>query len=309
MILRPVRPASPTGPPITNLPVGLTRNSLAQLGLVEAPGDLGVEHRQDDALPQLRLDLALRVDALVVLGGDQELFDGDRAAVGVADGDLGLAVGAEVAERAVLAHRRQPFGEAGGRGGSASASAPRSRRWRSRTSFPGRRRRRRRARRRRRGRLWSRRPGRRPGRCRATACRSRRAPRCGRSRSRSRRGRSRSRAPSRGRCSGMLRWTSVEISPETTAMPVLTSVSQATRPPGSSPMIASRTPSEIWSATLSGWPSVTDSDVKRYSPSASGLVGMAGSLDECSSWRVSRRRGGRARVGTKSITSGTPSSP
>src|SRR5690349_24250296 len=76
--------------------------------------------------------------------------------------------------------------------------------------------------------------------------------------------------------SGMLRWTSVEISPETTAMPVLTSVSQATRPPGSSPMIASRTPSEIWSATLSGCPSVTDSDVKRYSPSASGFEVMAG---------------------------------
>src|SRR5919107_4403423 len=81
--------------------------------------------------------------------------------------------------------------------------------------------------------------------------------------------------------SGMLRWTSVEISPETTAMPVLTSVSQATRPLGSSLMIASRTPSEIWSATLSGWPSVTDSDVKRYSPSASGLeVGMSGILEE-----------------------------
>src|SRR5215203_1424969 len=81
--------------------------------------------------------------------------------------------------------------------------------------------------------------------------------------------------------SGMLRWALVEISPETTAIPVFTSVSQATRPPGSSRMIASRTPSEIWSATLSGWPSVTDSDVKRYSPSASGLeVGMRGSVEE-----------------------------
>src|SRR5262249_53630005 len=76
----------------------------------------------------------------------------------------------------------------------------------------------------------------------------------------------------------MSRWTAVEISPETTAIPVLTSVSQATRPPGSSVMIASRTASEIWSETLSGWPSVTDSEVKRCSFSASGLVGMAGSL-------------------------------
>src|SRR2546427_4723958 len=58
----------------------------------------------------------------------------------------------------------------------------------------------------------------------------------------------------------------VEISPETTTRPVLTSVSQATRPVGSSRMTASSTPSEIWSAILSGWPSVTDSEVKRKSP-------------------------------------------
>src|SRR3954464_13513279 len=57
----------------------------------------------------------------------------------------------------------------------------------------------------------------------------------------------------------------VELSPETTTRPVFTSVSQATRPVGSSAMTASRTPSEIWSATLSGWPSVTDSEVNRYS--------------------------------------------
>ncbi len=144
-----------------------------QLVLVEAIGDLGPKDREDDALPQLRLDLALGVDPLVVLGGDQKLFDGDGAAVGVADADLGLAVGAEVAERSRPCGRRPGVRPAGGRGGSASASAPRSRRWRSRTSSPGRPRRRRRARRRRRDRLWSRRPGRRPGRCRATARRSR----------------------------------------------------------------------------------------------------------------------------------------
>ena len=40
------------------------------------------------------------------------------------------------------------------------------------------------------------------------------------------------------------------------------SVSQATRPLGSSARTASRTESEIWSAILSGCPSVTDSDVK-----------------------------------------------
>src|SRR5690349_10517955 len=47
-------------------------------------------------------------------------------------------------------------------------------------------------------------------------------------------------------------------------MPVVTSVSQATRASGSGPRIASRTASEIWSAILSGWPSVTDSDVKTW---------------------------------------------
>src|SRR5438128_2355523 len=46
--------------------------------------------------------------------------------------------------------------------------------------------------------------------------------------------------------------------------PVVTKVSQATRPSGSDAMISSRTASEIRSASLSGWPSVTDSDVNRY---------------------------------------------
>src|SRR5260370_17844490 len=46
-------------------------------------------------------------------------------------------------------------------------------------------------------------------------------------------------------------------------MPVVTRVSQATRPLGSCFRTSSRTASEIWSAILSGWPSVTDSDVNR----------------------------------------------
>src|SRR5215212_356629 len=66
---------------------------------------------------------------------------------------------------------------------------------------------------------------------------------------------------------------SVVISPDTTTSPVFTSVSHATRPYGSSRSTASRTPSEIWSAILSGWPSVTDSDVNRYSLSDSWLMG------------------------------------
>src|SRR5690242_16767965 len=43
----------------------------------------------------------------------------------------------------------------------------------------------------------------------------------------------------------------------------MTNVSTAARPFGSCARIASRTASEIWSAILSGWPSVTLSDVKR----------------------------------------------
>src|SRR5450756_2096882 len=51
------------------------------------------------------------------------------------------------------------------------------------------------------------------------------------------------------------------------ARPVVTSVSQATRPTGSCVRMASSIASEIWSAILSGWPSVTDSDVNMWRPS------------------------------------------
>src|SRR5215210_2529012 len=72
----------------------------------------------------------------------------------------------------------------------------------------------------------------------------------------------------------MSTYTSVVISPETTTSPVFTSVSHATRPCGSSAITASRTPSEIWSAILSGWPSVTDSEVNRNSLSERRRVVM-----------------------------------
>src|SRR5579872_7568962 len=45
--------------------------------------------------------------------------------------------------------------------------------------------------------------------------------------------------------------------------PVAVRVSQATRLTGSSVRQASRMASEIWSAILSGWPSVTDSEVNK----------------------------------------------
>src|SRR5210317_1681526 len=64
---------------------------------------------------------------------------------------------------------------------------------------------------------------------------------------------------------------SVVISPATITTPVFTSVSQATRALGSSARIASRMPSEIWSAILSGCPSDTDSEVNTKE-SLMGLV-------------------------------------
>ncbi len=57
----------------------------------------------------------------------------------------------------------------------------------------------------------------------------------------------------------------VVISPATMTRPVVTIVSQATLPRGSFRRISSRTASDIWSATLSGWPPVTDSEVNRKS--------------------------------------------
>src|SRR5215203_4797177 len=63
-------------------------------------------------------------------------------------------------------------------------------------------------------------------------------------------------------------YVSVVISPATTTSPVVINVSQATRPATSSRRTASSTESETWSAILSGWPSVTDSDVKRNSRAA-----------------------------------------
>src|SRR5690606_649096 len=50
-----------------------------------------------------------------------------------------------------------------------------------------------------------------------------------------------------------------------TTIPELTRVSQATREFASCRSRSSRTASEIWSATLSGWPSETDSEVKMNS--------------------------------------------
>ncbi len=64
---------------------------------------------------------------------------------------------------------------------------------------------------------------------------------------------------------GISTYASVVTSPATCTRPVVTIVSTATRDVGSCARSASRIASEIWSQTLSGCPSVTDSDVKRRS--------------------------------------------
>ena len=66
------------------------------------------------------------------------------------------------------------------------------------------------------------------------------------------------------------------ISPARTTSWVVVIVSQATRASGSFDRNRSTIASEIWSATLSGWPSETDSDVKRYEL----RMGEGGSLAE-----------------------------
>src|SRR5260221_738943 len=57
---------------------------------------------------------------------------------------------------------------------------------------------------------------------------------------------------------------SPRISPASTTRLVVVMVSQATRASGSFDRNRSTIASEIWSATLSGWPSDTDSEVNRY---------------------------------------------
>src|SRR3954454_10852791 len=62
---------------------------------------------------------------------------------------------------------------------------------------------------------------------------------------------------------GMSAYPAVVTSPATWTSPVVTRVSTATRLVGSCASRASRMASLIWSQILSGWPSVTDSEVNR----------------------------------------------
>ena len=107
MILRPVRPASPIGPPISKRPVGLTSRRKPSVSIVEA-----VELGRDDELRDVRREQRREVDVGGVLRRHDDGVEADGLVVLVVlDGDLGLAVGAEVRDRAVLADLRQPARE------------------------------------------------------------------------------------------------------------------------------------------------------------------------------------------------------
>ncbi len=94
MILRPVRPQSPSGPPMTNLPVGFTWNSRLRAHPAVRQGAL---HDR----PQHLLDLGL-LEVLDVLGGDHDAGRAHRLAVDVAQRHLALGVGQQALDRLVV---------------------------------------------------------------------------------------------------------------------------------------------------------------------------------------------------------------
>ncbi len=95
MILRPVRPQSPSGPPTTKLPVGLTRKSDVLLRH-PALGQRGSDRVADQVLDHAgRVFLAV-AGVRIVLGGHHDLGAADRLAVDILDGDLALGVGLQV---------------------------------------------------------------------------------------------------------------------------------------------------------------------------------------------------------------------
>ena len=72
---------------------------------------LFVEDGLDDVLDEVGTQQVLDVDAVGVLGGDEDLLDRDRLVVDVLDGDLGLAVGTQVVQHVGLADGGEALGE------------------------------------------------------------------------------------------------------------------------------------------------------------------------------------------------------
>ena len=66
---------------------------------------------RDDVLLDVGLEQRVEVDVGGVLAGDDDGVEADRLVVDVLDGDLGLAVGAQVGHGAVLADLGEPLGQ------------------------------------------------------------------------------------------------------------------------------------------------------------------------------------------------------
>src|SRR5918996_1905064 len=96
---------------------------------------------------------------------------------------------------------------------------------------------------------------------------------------------------------GMSTQPRVVISPETMTRPVVTRVSHATLEPSSTRSIASRIASEILSASLSGCPSVTDSDEKRYEDALMSRASLAAGSDARPARLEERRQAAADRLG------------
>ena len=90
MILRPVSPASPLGPPVTKRPVGLTDSGVL---VQHAVGHDVLDHVLDD----VGADLGLR-RRRVSAGSRRRRFDAHGLAIVVLDRDLALAVGPQVGQ-------------------------------------------------------------------------------------------------------------------------------------------------------------------------------------------------------------------
>ena len=99
MILRPVTPESPCGPPMTKFPVGLMWNLTEPL--TRSWGRIG-----SMTFSRIVLTISACDDARGVLGGDDHRIDADRRVAVVLDGDLALGVGPQPGDRAVLPQTR-----------------------------------------------------------------------------------------------------------------------------------------------------------------------------------------------------------
>lgn len=112
MILRPVRPA--VAHRAADLEAaGRVHQEAVALGVqLDAVLDELREHVLDDELADVGCEQRVQVDVRGMLRGDDHRVQPDRLVTVVLDGDLGLAVGAQVGDGPVLAHLGQSPGEA-----------------------------------------------------------------------------------------------------------------------------------------------------------------------------------------------------